>query len=130
MSHMAPCSYFFLNHKNYNLFVNFKPELSGKAKNGTILFNLVNFTMYFHIFGEKSTLKVTKKLHFCLKGDFEPQYFKLRTIKNLVNFSIKNVLKISPKLRLSVLINFVLIKKRVYCIQICYELQFFIVFFS
>ena len=67
--------------------------------------------MYFHIFGEKSTLKVTKNCIFCLKGDFEPQCFNLRTIKNLVNFSVKNVLKISPKLRLSVLINFVLIKK-------------------
>ena len=31
-----------------------------RQKNGTILFNLVNFTMYFHIFGEKNTLKVTK----------------------------------------------------------------------
>ena len=82
-----------------------------RQKNGTILFNLVNFTMYCHIFGEKSTLKFTKNCIFCLKQDFEPQYFNLRTIKNLVNFSVKNVLKISPKLRLSVLINFVLIKK-------------------
>ena len=68
--------------------------------------------MYCHIFGEKSTLKFTKNCIFCLKQDFEPQYFNLRTIKNLVNFSVKNVLKISPKLRLSVLINFVLIKKK------------------
>ena len=72
----------------------------------------MNFTMYCHIFGEKSTLKFTKNCIFCLKQDFEPQYFNLRTIKNLVNFSVKNVLKISPKLRLSVLINFVLIKKK------------------
>ena len=31
----------------------------------------------------------------------------------LVNFSIQNVLKISPNLRLGVLINFVLIKKKI-----------------
>ena len=41
-----------------------------RQKNGTILFNLVNFTMYFHIFGEKSTFKVTKKLHFLFKRGF------------------------------------------------------------
>ena len=46
---------------------------------------------------------------------FEPPYEGLRTIGKLFkNFSIQNVLKFSTNLRLGVLINFVLIKKRVY----------------
>ena len=54
-------------------------------------------------------------MHYLSKREvFEPQYFTLRTFKKYGNFSVKNVLKISPKLRLSALINFVLIKKRVY----------------
>ena len=61
---------------------------------------------------KKVHFKSQKNCIFRLKGDCEPQYFNIRTIKNPVNFSIKNVLKISPKLRLSVLINFVLIKKK------------------
>ena len=58
---------------------------------------------------KKVHFKSQKNCIFRLKGDCEPQYFNIRTIKNPVNFSIKNVLKISPKLGLSVLINFVLV---------------------
>ena len=60
---------------------------------------------------QKSALSVKK-------GDFEPQYFTLRTIKKLGDLSVQNVLNILPNLRLSVLINFVLIKKRAYVCQV------------
>ncbi len=36
----------------------------------------------------------------------------LRTLEKYGNLSVKNILKISPKLRISVLINFVLINKK------------------
>ena len=114
MSLTALCSYFFWKKiaKTIIYLLTLSQNHLERQKYGTTLYNLVNFTMHFHIFGEKVHLKSQKNCIFCLKGDFEPQYFNLRTIKNLVNFSIKNVLKISPKLRLSVLINFVLIKKK------------------
>ena len=63
---------------------------------------------------KKIHLNSPKNCIFSLKKGFEPQYFTLRTLEKYGNLSVKNVLKISPKLRLSVLINFVLIKKRVY----------------
>ena len=47
-----------------------------------------------------------------MKGDLEPQYFTLRTIKKHGNLSLYNVLKISPNFGLGVLINFVLIEKK------------------
>ena len=55
--------------------------------------------------------KLAKKCIISKKGEFEPQYFTLRTIKKLGDLSVKNVLNIWPNLRLGVLINFVLIKK-------------------
>ena len=61
---------------------------------------------------KKIHLNSPKNCIFSLKKGFEPQYFTLRTLEKYGNLSVKNVLKISPKLRLSVLINFVLIKKK------------------
>jgi len=61
---------------------------------------------------KKIHLNSPKNFIFSLKNGFEPQYFTLRTLEKYGNLSVKNVLKISPKLRLSVLINFVLIKKK------------------
>ena len=61
---------------------------------------------------QKIHLNSPKNCIFSLKKGFEPQYFTLRTMEKYGNLSVKNVLKISPKLRLSVLINFVLIKKK------------------
>ena len=54
---------------------------------------------------QKNTLSVKK-------GGFEPQYFTLRTIKKLGYLSLQNVLNILPNLRLGVLINIVLTKKK------------------
>ena len=51
---------------------------------------------------------MTKKKAFVLKND-KIRYF----LKYFCYFSYKNVLNISPKLRLDVLINYVLVKKRV-----------------
>jgi len=71
--------------------------------------------MYFFHFGPKKyTESHQKNAFFVKKGDFELQYFTLRTIEKYGNFSLQNVLKISPNLRLSVLINFVLTKKKVF----------------
>ena len=70
---------------------------------------------------QKIHLNSPKNCIFSLKKGFEPQYFTLRTLEKYGNLSIKNVLKISPKLRLSVLINFVLIKKSVYQSQEYYQ---------
>ena len=69
---------------------------------------------------QKIHLNSPKNCIFSLKKGFEPQYFTLRTLEKYGNLSVKNVLKISPKLRLSVLINFVLIKKK--CV-IAFEVQ-------
>ena len=74
----------------------------------------------FYVFWPKFANESQQKIHYQLKkGDFEPQYFTLRTIKKLGDLSIKNVLNIWPNLRLSVLINFVLTtkKKSVYTIR-------------
>ena len=62
----------------------------------------------------KYTESYQKITFFCLKGDFEPQYFTLRTIGKPCHFERPKLFKISLNLRLGVLINFVLIKKRVY----------------
>ena len=61
---------------------------------------------------KKIHLNSPKNCIFSLKKGFEPQYFTLRTLEKYGNLSVKNVLKISPKLRHSVLINFVLIRKK------------------
>jgi len=53
--------------------------MKGKKLVVLVLFSQ-NYYIFFNIFGEKHTLKVTKNCIFCLKGDFEPQYFTLRTI--------------------------------------------------
>ena len=76
--------------------------------------------MDLYIFGPKIHLNSPKNCIFILKKGFEPQYFTLRTMEKIGNLSVKNILKISPKLRLSILINFVLIKKRVYTGEFIY----------
>ena len=79
----------------------------------------------------KKTLNSPKNCIFSLKKGFEPQYFTSRTLEKYSNLNIKNVLKISPKLRLSVLINFVLIKKRsifIHCLKILNNLSVLINF--
>ena len=50
---------------------------------------------------------------------FEASLNEIRTSEELCDFEPQNVLKISPNLSLSVLMNFVLIKKEctVYCAQ-------------
>ena len=53
-----------------------------------------------------------KNTLFGKKGGFEPQYFTLRTIKKLGDLSLQNVFNILPNLRLGVLINIVLTKKK------------------
>ena len=68
---------------------------------------------------KKIHLNSPKNCIFSLKKGFEPQYFTLRTLEKYGNLSVKNVLKISPKLRLSFLINFVLIKKECYVNVMC-----------
>jgi len=73
---------------------------------------LFKFVWIFPFLAQKIHLNSPKNCIFSLKKIFEPQYFTLRTLEKYGNFSVKNVLKISPKLRLSVLINFVLIKKK------------------
>ena len=59
-----------------------------------------------------SILNSPKNYIFSLKKWFETQYFTLKNFEKYGNFSVKNILKISPKLRISVLINFVLINKK------------------
>jgi len=65
-------------------------------------------TMYYIIFGKKYT-EIHQYINFFIKKvDFEPQYFTFRTIKKHGNFTIQNVLRISPNLKLTILINFVI----------------------
>ena len=71
--------------------------------------------MFSIIFGQNLLLKSEKNALSVKQGGFEPQYFTLKTIKKLADLSIQNVLNNWPNLRLGVLINFVLTKKRVYC---------------
>ena len=86
-------------------------NFSERHKKGIFFNNLVQIGMDFYNFGKKIHLKSPKNCIFSLQKGFEPQYFTLRTMEKYGNLSIKNVLKISPKLRLSILITFVLIKK-------------------
>ena len=70
------------------------------------------FYLFWQNFAIKSEQKSTLSVK---KGDLEPQYFTLRTMKKLGDLSVQNVLNIWANLRLGVLINFVLTtKKRVY----------------
>ena len=58
MSLTALYSYFFLKKitKTIIYLLNLSQNYLERQIYGTILFHLVNFTIYFHIFGEKNTL--------------------------------------------------------------------------
>ena len=48
----------------------------------------------FYVFWPKFATEIQQKSALSVKkGDFEPQYFTLRTIKKLGDLSVKNVLK-------------------------------------
>ena len=69
MSLNGLCSYFFLEKMTkvimYSLTLSQNyPE---RHNNGTFLYILVKITMYFYLFDQKNTLKVTKKQHFLFK---------------------------------------------------------------
>ena len=63
-------------------------------KKSIFLSKLFKITMYFYLWPIKYTESNQKTRLLVIKGDFEPQYFTLRTIEKHGNLSVQNVLNI------------------------------------